>query len=131
MRIALLMVFVAGCSSSTPPTFTQTYTTTITNKCSPCHTTATGDGVVFGHLDMTTQANAYANLVNVPAAGVNCSGKGTRVVPGNADMSVMYLKVSLDDPSPCGNKMPDGLPPLSSDEADGIEAWINAGAKND
>ncbi|HEX4515639.1 MAG TPA: hypothetical protein VH054_18960 [Polyangiaceae bacterium] len=57
--------------------------------------------------------------------------QGTRVVPGNADQSVMYLKVSLDDASPCGNKMPDGLAPLSDDEADGIEAWINAGAQND
>ena len=132
----LLAVFLASfalaCSSSgPPPTFTTVYTTTITNKCSPCHTTATGDGVMFGKLDMTTQANAYANLVNQPAAGVNCSGKGTRVVPGNADQSVMYLKVSLDDPTPCGNKMPDLLPPLSADEAAGIEAWINAGAKND
>jgi hypothetical protein len=85
---------------------------------------------MFGKLDMTTQANAYANLVNQPAAGVACGGKGTRVVPGNADQSVMYLKVSLDAPSPCGNKMPDLLPALAQSEADGIEAWINAGAQN-
>ena len=98
---------------------------------SRCHTTAGSDGIAFGHLDMTTQANAYANLVNMPTAGVSCSGKGVRVVPGNADQSVMYLKVSTDDPSPCGNKMPDGLPPLTDDEANGIEAWINAGAPND
>ncbi len=124
------MAALACSSSSPPPTFTTIYTTTITNKCSPCHTTASGDGVMFGKLDMTTQANAYANLVNVPAAGVSCSGKGTRVVPGNADQSVMYLKVSTDDPTPCGNKMPDGLAPLTDDEADDIEAWINAGAQN-
>ena len=121
---------LACSSSSPPPTFTTIYTTTITNKCSPCHTTATGDGVMFGKLDMTTQANAYANLVNVPTAGVSCSGKGTRVVPNKPDDSVMYLKVSLDDPTPCGNKMPDNLPPLTSEEAEGIEDWIAAGAQN-
>src|SRR6185369_15124452 len=108
----------SACSSKVAtPTFTQIYTTTITNKCSPCHTTATGDGVNFGKLDMTSQATAYANLVNQPAAGVNCGGKGTRVVPGDAKSSVFYLKVSTEDPSPCGNKMPDNLPALSGDEA--------------
>jgi len=134
MRLLALLIASASlaCSSSSPPpTFTTIYTTTITNKCSPCHTTANGDGVMFGKLDMTTQANAYANLVNVPAAGVACGGKGTRVVPGQPADSVMYLKVSLHDPAPCGNKMPDNLPALPEDEADGIEAWISAGAKND
>jgi hypothetical protein len=132
MRFWIILPALLACSSSSaPPTFTTVYTTTITNKCSPCHTTAGGAGVMFGMLDMTTQANAYANLVNKPAAGVQCGGKGTRVVPGNANQSIMYLKVSLDDPSPCGNKMPDNLAPLAQSEADGIEAWINAGAKND
>jgi hypothetical protein len=122
---------LCACSSSAPtPTFTQIYTNTISNKCAPCHTTATGDGVNFGKLDMTSQSAAYMNLVNTAAAGVQCGGKGTRVVPGNADGSIMYLKISLDDPSPCGNKMPDNLPPLSSDEVTGIESWINAGAPN-
>jgi len=135
MRLCLFVAAAASAlacsSSSAPPTFTTVYTTTITNKCSPCHTTASGAGVMFGKLDMTTQAAAYTNLVNQPTAGVACAGSGTRVVPGNADQSVMYLKVSLDDAAPCGNKMPDNLPALSSDEATGIEAWINAGAKND
>ena len=50
---ALLLASVAlACSSSAPPpTFTTIYTTTITNKCTPCHTTAGGDGVMFGKLD--------------------------------------------------------------------------------
>ena len=44
--------------------------------------------------------------------------------------SIMYLKVSLDDPTPCGSKMPFGLPPLSQAETDTIEDWIKAGALN-
>ena len=43
----------------------------------------------------------------------------------------MYLKVNLDDPPPCGSKMPLGLPPLSRDQTDMIQAWIAAGAPND
>jgi hypothetical protein len=112
------------------PTFTQVYAL-IMNRCSPCHTTAAGIGVSMGHLDMTTMATAYTNLVNTAAAGVACAGKGTRVTPGMPDMSVMYLKVSLDDPTPCGAKMPFGLPALPKAETDTIENWIMAGAKND
>jgi hypothetical protein len=112
-----------------PATFTQVYAI-ITSRCSPCHTTATGIGVMQGHLDMTTQAMAFMNLVNTPAAGIACTGKGPRVTPGMPDQSVMYLKISLDDPAPCGAKMPFGRAPLPQAEADAIESWIMAGAMN-
>jgi hypothetical protein len=113
------------------PTFTQVYQL-IQSKCSPCHTTTTAGniGITIGHLDMTTQANAYMNLVNAPTMGTECAGKGTRVTPGDEETSIMYLKVSLDDPTPCGAKMPFGLPALSQDEADLIENWIKGGAPN-
>jgi hypothetical protein len=116
-------------AAAAAPTFTQVYAIII-SKCTPCHTTATGIGISLGHLDMTTQANAYMNLVNTAAMGTQCGGKGTRVTPGNEMTSIMYLKVSLDDPTPCGSKMPLGLPPLSQDETDTIENWIKAGAMN-
>jgi hypothetical protein len=105
----------------------------ISQKCNPCHT-GTGPaaiGISVGHLDMTTQAMAYTDLVNVPTAGASCAGVGTRVVPGNAQNSIMYLKVSLVDPAPCGAKMPFGLPPLAQSEVDLIKGWINGGALND
>ena len=121
----------APADGGAPPTFTEVYTTVITNRCTPCHTQAGGDGIKFGNLDMTTKDNAYANLVNTKAAGAACNGKGVRVTPGKQDDSIMYLKVSLDDPTPCGDKMPQGGPPLSQHDADLIEAWIVGGAKND
>jgi hypothetical protein len=111
------------------PTFTQVYAI-ISSKCTPCHTTSTGIGVTMGHLDMTSQAAAFMNLVNTPTAGISCAGKGTRVTPGMPDASIMYLKISLDDPTPCGSKMPLGLPPLSQTEANTIESWIMGGAMN-
>ena len=112
------------------PTFTEIYTNIIEVKCMGCHTSATGSGVTAGKLDMTSQAAAYTDLVNAKAAGSACSGKGTRVTPGAPDSSIMYLKVSLDDASPCGGKMPLGGTPLEQAEVDQIEAWINAGAPN-
>jgi hypothetical protein len=114
-----------------PPTFTQVYSTVIANRCAPCHTQAGGDGIKLGNLDMTTRDAAYADLVNAKTAGVACGGKGARVTASKPDDSIMYLKVSLDDEAPCGSKMPLGGPPLSQTDADLIEAWITAGAKND
>jgi hypothetical protein len=119
-----------GGDAAPAPTFTQVYTQVIAVRCMPCHTTPTGGGVVNGKLDMSTQALAFTNLVNVPAAGVACNTKGTRVTPGNPDTSVLYLKVSLDDPSPCGNKMPLNQPALTEEQADMIENWIASGAPN-
>jgi hypothetical protein len=111
-------------------TFTQVYTTVITQFCAPCHTAAGGIGITTGNLDMTTQAKAFTNLVNVPAAGASCSGMGVRIVPGSPATSLLFKKVDLTDPAPCGSKMPLGLPPLSQANIDLIGAWITAGAQN-
>jgi hypothetical protein len=140
MKTLFFLFVLAGCSSSSgaakpqppPATFTQVYTEVIALRCMPCHTTSSGDGVTFGRLDMTSQTAAYSNLVSTKAAGQACGTKGgTRVTPGEPDASVMYLKISLDDPTPCGEKMPLGGPPLTQAQADLIEGWITAGAKND
>jgi hypothetical protein len=53
---------------------------------------------------------------------------GTRVVPGAADMSLLYQKVT--NPT-CGEKMALDGTPLTEDQADEIESWINAGEMND
>jgi hypothetical protein len=139
MFMILSSAFALSCSSSdnsTPtdnrsPTWTNVYTTVVANRCAPCHTTSSGIGVAQGMLDMTSQTTAYQNLVNAPAAGLACTGQGVRVTPGDPDASVMYLKVSLDDPSPCGSKMPLNGPPLSQADADLIENWIKNGANDD
>jgi hypothetical protein len=113
----------------TAPSFAQLYTTIISTKCAPCHTTPGGIGITNGKLDMTTQAAAYTNLVNVAAAGTPCVGMGTRVIPGMGPQSLLYLKVSTDDPVPCGSKMPLGGA-LTAPEAELIEEWIDSGAPN-
>jgi hypothetical protein len=120
----------AGDAEEEAPTWTQVYTQVIAVRCAPCHTTAGGTGISAGHLDMTTKAAAYMNLVNVGASGTACTGMGTRVVPGMAHMSLLYLKVSVDDPTPCGGKMPLGGPALTEEQAEMIEDWIDDGAPN-
>jgi hypothetical protein len=113
-----------------PPTFTQVYTDVLGPSCGMvCHNPA-GEGVSIGKLDMSTQAAAFMNL-NMAAQGSACASSAMqRVTPGDADKSLVYLKVSLDDPTPCGGHMPLQLPNLSQEKTDEIENWINAGAKN-
>lgn len=120
-------------AEAAPPasvTFTKVYTDIISPICVQCHN-PNGIGVSMGHLDMSTQAKAYMDLVGVSAMGIACGGMGTRVVAGNAGMSIMFEKVDPGTPAPCGSKMPLGLTPLTTAQADEIQSWINAGALND
>jgi len=111
-------------------TFTQVYTDIISPICVTCHNPQ-GIGVTMGMLDMSTQAKAFTDLVGVAAAGTACGGMGTRVVAGSAATSILFEKIDPGTPAPCGSKMPLGGPPLTTAQADEIQSWINAGAKND
>jgi hypothetical protein len=83
---------------------------------------------------MSTSATAYSMLVGKTAAGAACapdagSGTFTRVVAGNANLSLLYAKISQSQP-PCGVQMPQGGPYLSATQVAQVAAWINAGALN-
>jgi len=67
---------------------------------------------------------SYANLVNVDARSSCTSMK--RVLPDNADNSVLYRKVSG---TTCGNRMPEGLQ-MNTHDITLIQDWINQGANN-
>lgn len=134
---AWILASLAACSSTSAsppgagtPTFSAVYANVIAARCTPCHTTPAGEGIALGKLDMTSRDAAYANLVNAPAAGSECVGLGARVVPGDPAASLLHRKVSPAEPRPCGLKMPIGGV-LAQAEADAIDAWIAAGAKND
>lgn len=75
------------------------------------------------NLDLSSGV-ARGNLVNVPSAQ---NPAFIRVVPGNADQSLLYLKISQSTP-PVGSQMPLGQPPLSLEEQQKIRDWINQGA---
>ena len=119
----------SGADAGPAPTFHQVFADVISTKCVACHVPG-GIGVTTGGLDMSSESVAYGNLVGKDASGTSCSRKGILVVPNEPDSSLFYLKVSLDDPSPCGAKMPLSTAPLSQAQADEIENWIKGGALN-
>lgn len=66
----------------------------------------------------------FSNTVNVAAQG----GSGTRIIPGDADNSVLINKLSGNPPF--GSQMPLGGLPLSQTNINTIRNWILQGAQN-
>lgn len=147
LALVALATIVAGCggggdsssSGTNQPldaTFTNVYANTVnpTNCGGPaCHLLASTTGFAIG-----AKSALYPDLVNKPASGPKCGPAKTgdagdggvliRVVPGQPDQSLLYLKLS--HAAPCGDDMPVGLP-LPDTKVDLVKRWILAGAKND
>jgi hypothetical protein len=80
-----------------------------------------------GGLDLRPDA-AYAALVGVPSLG---APDEKRVEPGSPDNSFLWRKLAKATRGlggVPGAAMPNGLPPLSNDQLDGIARWIRSGA---
>jgi predicted CxxxxCH...CXXCH cytochrome family protein len=151
---AVMAALSFGCSSSSKGGATGTDTSTGTStametgpsfstvypimaaSCTnvTCHYAGAESAPAAGSLDMSSQASAYMNLVNVtvtapsdlpPGAGDMCTGK--RVVPGDSSMSLVYLKVSELMP-PCGVQMPKVGANLTPAQIATIKTWIDEGA---
>src|SRR4051812_34793399 len=136
-------VFVMPVKTATPKSFTLLYNTALRPSCSNDYCHYSGVGVRYSALDMSSRSYAYWSLVDQPAAGPGCSRMGTRVVPGDLDHSLLYLKVSQTMP-PCGARMP-ATPttlltkgtaefsgtPLPEDQQQLIADWIANGAMDD
>ncbi len=136
-------VFVMPTKTATPKSFTKVYTTVLGPSCSNDYCHYSGVGIRYSALDMSSQVYAYWSLVDQPCAGPGCSLMGTRVVPGDPDHSILYLKVSQAMP-PCGARMPANPTtlmnkgtsefsgtPLPDDQQQLIADWIADGAKDD
>jgi hypothetical protein len=89
---------------------------------SVCHGSAQQAG-----LDLRP-GNSYRSLFEVKSA----SSADLRVAPGQPTQSFLYEKLSAaTDPGSfqiIGSPMPNGLPPISSNELEAIKIWIEAGA---
>ena len=143
--LALSAVGGLGCGSNAAPSpnsFTKVYAEIIQPTCSNdfCH--YNGVGIRFSALDMSSQVRAYWSLVGQPCNGASCFQIGTRVVPGQPDTSIMYLKVSEPTP-PCGSQMPADPQTLlttgtavfsgtalTADQLQLLHDWIQEGAQN-
>lgn len=126
--------------ASAVPTFTRVWSEVLSAKgCSGefCH------GAGTGSLSLDDKADAYRNLVGVPAQGLACSQSGQlRVSPGKPDESLLLDKISTTTPS-CGDPMPIGvriapncLSPspavcTTAGEIELVRGWIAAGALDD
>jgi hypothetical protein len=93
-----------------------------------CH----GGNEPAGGLDLSDSETGYAELV---LGSVECEGSDfdVRVLPGDADSSFLYAKVS--GTHDCGDRMPNAAPPFSfpplpADEIETILSWIASGARN-
>ncbi len=124
-----LLLAVAGCSDNgTDPTTGGGTGTTVSfaadlqpvfnQSCNGCH----GAGG-FGGLDLTA-AVSWANLVGIESMGY---APTQRVVSGNPEQSVLYLKIIGD--ASVGNRMPLGGA-LDLDTMEQFRVWIAQGAQN-
>jgi|GEM_PF-6536903 len=111
-----------GGGTSAAVSFNDLYAGIIATGCS-CHNGGAGG------LDLSTRNLAYASLVSV--ASSSCFGE-QRVVPGNAEASVLFHSLSHTSMVFCDvPTMPRGSAQLSAAQLAQLEAWINNGARDD
>jgi hypothetical protein len=117
----------SGATSSSAPTLTEIYSKIYTLSCAACHSMAPSDNQ-NGMLGMIrSKDQLYAALVDKPAQGSQCMGKGTYIVPGHPETSLLIQKLSTKPP--CGVSMP--LGGMSQPHMlELLSAWIAAGALN-
>ncbi len=77
---------------------------------------------------MSTQTKAYTNLIGLAPQDAGC---GALVVPGDASVSLLYLKVTGTQPAGCGEQMPLFGTPLTPGDVGKVRGWIDRGAPND
>jgi hypothetical protein len=121
----LILMFVAGCGEpepAPPPTLKEIEAEVFAKSCafSTCHKGASPAGGVA--LDGPT----YDILVNKESVVVPGN---ILVVPGDPAGSYLYQKLTQTKPTN-GTQMPPTAP-LGAARTEMIEAWIEAGAKND
>lgn len=132
----LALLLLSGCGTVKSPTepppdgpggtalaFSRIEAEVFTPTCAKagCHDAASA-GLVLA------AGQSYGNLVGRASTQ---NGGLQRVAPGNPGASYLLQKLR-GDPSITGGRMPlDGPPYLSSEQIEGIAAWIRAGAAND
>ncbi|CAN5907534.1 hypothetical protein BH11MYX2_BH11MYX2_27060 [soil metagenome] len=137
LKLAAALALLSACAQNSDPvalpgTFTNVYTTLFPRatkyQCEMCHGLPAND-ISNGLLAMgMDQATAYAALVGQQSASSKCGGMDL-VVAGDAEHSLMYLKLSPNPP--CGDRMPLSGKTLSAAQLTMVRAWIDDGAADD
>lgn len=134
----LAITFLAGCGGSGPPvddstlpgpgepvSLAQHIQPIFNASCTSCH-------VRGGLTDLDnvrlylTDGESWASLVNQASTQNSAL---TRVIPNDSANSLLYQKVSSNNP-PVGSRMPFFGAALSQKQIDVIKAWIDQGALN-
>ena len=121
--LAAALVAAAGCGDQTataadaPGTDGCGARQLVLVNCSGCH-----DGIseTTGFLDLTSP-DSIAGLIGQPAAGPKCAAGAPVLI--DADGSGLFLD-KLQSPPPCGDQMPQGTFPLSSEEIACVTSWV-------
>lgn len=74
------------------------------------------------------QDAAYKHLTTATVKTPKCASS-SYVVPGDANKSLLWLKIDPAAKHGCGNKMPTGKPGVSAASSQLVKDWIAAGAK--
>lgn len=135
--LTMVLALNAGCSStpnpdgggndngtdSDPVSFADDVQPILTNQCIVCHQPG---GIAFADgINQDLRADsAYDAIVNQPS---DRDASLTLVVPGDAENSFLFQKVSSDTPL-IGVRMPQFQLPLSAAQIDMIHRWIDEGA---
>lgn len=136
-----LLTIVAGCGGATVPpgggdngnsnggsngdtiSFARDVQPIFTTFCATCHVRG-GTADLNGIALRLTEAEALDKLIG----GMSVQDPSFAfVVPGDSSSSLLFLKISTDDP-PVGDRMPFALAPLENDEIAIIRKWIDQGA---
>lgn len=95
----------------------------LSTACTGCH--SPGGAAMLAGIPMDLRAaTAYEDIVNQPSVQ---DATWTLVAPRNAQASLLFQKISSDDP-PVGDRMPRFAPPLSAAQIELIRDWIDQGA---
>lgn len=119
----------SGAPAGDSNAFSSIYTQILTQRCAGpvCHSGSSTGGSFS--LQAGSASAVRSSLLNKPASGSECASSGlSLVVPGNADMSLLYKKL-LDMPA-CGSRMPP-TGALSMQEIERVRTWIANGARDD
>ena len=121
LSLLFAVLLIVGCggqpaqtqTSNATPSFAKDIQPILTQTCMPCHA---GGTAAKGKYDVT----GYAGVMG------NGSDSTPNVIPGNADSSFLYRRVTgVIQP-----QMPKGRPPLNAAQLATIKKWIDQGAKN-
>ncbi len=126
---AILLTAVVGCPVPVDMpemvSFKDQIQPVLNTYCFRCHR-AGGEADLAGIALQVGEEVAFDLLVNQPSVQ---DPNLTLVVPGDAESSLLFLKVSSDAP-PVGARMPSGDVPLTAGQIELIRAWIDQGAPN-